>query len=360
MKRKNNIAFTFPDFRGGGAEKVMIRLANYVSTLEDYNVYIFVASKQGPNLSQLNICIKTIELGFSGLRSVPSLLFNIKKYDIDIIIGTLNMAHAISLCNILAPKKCLCIARLGNTIGEEIKHYSGIKKIVYTYYQKTLSFADIIVTQSKYMKNDLKNFISEKKHSKIKLVYNPIDQDELINKAKEPHSLTITSNDIVTIGRLEFQKNHYQTLRVFKIYNKQFPESKLHIIGSGSLKNDLIEYCEKNNIKENVIFHNYIENPYPLLKKCRMVVMSSYYEGFSNVILECVALRVKIVASNCPGGNAEIITHENGYLFEVDNDNDMLEKMLQCHSLTIENANVKKFSTPEIALSYLKLSPHEK
>ncbi|ENA0807067.1 glycosyltransferase [Providencia rettgeri] len=362
MNLKINIAFTFPDFRGGGAEKVMTRLINYISSLPNYQVYIFVGKKSGPNLNQLSKQnpINIIELGKSGLKAIPSLLSNIKKYNIDIIIGTLNMAHAVSLCNIFAPKNCTCIARLGNTISEEIKNYNGLKKIISIYYQKALAFSDVIVTQSEYMKHDLKSFINEKYHYKIKLIYNPIDQKNITDKSKEPSTISVSSDDIITIGRLEYQKNHYQTLRVFSLYNKAHPKSSLHIIGAGSLKNKLIELSKKLNIETNVIFHNYVENPYPLLKKCKMVVMASYYEGFSNVILECVALGVNIVASNCPGGNSEIINNNNGYLFDVDNDDDMYKKMLECNKLTITSPDVKQFSTPIIAHQYLELINHEK
>lgn len=48
----NNIAFAMPNFRGGGAETVIVSLANFF--INNYNVHIIVLNLDGPNLLKVD------------------------------------------------------------------------------------------------------------------------------------------------------------------------------------------------------------------------------------------------------------------------------------------------------------------
>lgn len=313
------VGFVLPDFRGGGAEKVIISLANEIDLKEHIEVYFLVGVNNGPLHGELNKHIPIIELGStSGFKNA----INIKKVSNSInlthVLGTLGMAHSVALSKILG-NKAKCISRIGNTVSKDLERWHGLKRFAMYFYQNVLCFSDLIITQSKYMQKDLLATVPLLRlKQKIVQIYNPIDIKKISLKAIDHDIPDSLNNDIVTVGRLEWQKDTLTIIKAFSLYHKKHPSSKLHILGDGYCKRELQNKVIEYGISSHVLFHGFITNPYPYIKNSKAFVMASLYEGFSNAILEAVALRAKVIVSNCPGGNSEIINHSvNGRLFPV-------------------------------------------
>lgn len=83
------------------------------------------------------------------------------------------------------------------------------------------------------------------------------------------------------------------------------------------------------NIKEDVILTGYKHNPFSYLARADVFILSSFFEGFGNVIVEAMALGIPVIASDCPAGPAEII-HDglDGYLVEVGDSTALAERCL--------------------------------
>jgi N-acetylgalactosamine-N,N'-diacetylbacillosaminyl-diphospho-undecaprenol 4-alpha-N-acetylgalactosaminyltransferase len=60
-------------------------------------------------------------------------------------------------------------------------------------------------------------------------------------------------------------------------------------------------------LDERVLFAGYIANPYPLVRRAELYVMSSNSEGFPNALVEALALGVPAIATNCNSGPSEIL-----------------------------------------------------
>lgn len=347
------LGFVLPDFRGGGAERVFISLLNFFSK-QGYEVFLIVSSSNGPLLHMVEKNVRIIITGKCGIKSVFSINKVVRQYRINILIGTLNMAYVVAMCNIFLPKYCKVISRLGNTISEDLKNHSVIKRYVHRLYQYSLIFSDKIIVQSRYMKEDLEQILPYRKivDNNI-LIYNPVDIEKITILSKEETNNEFTYNDIVCIGRLERQKDHETTFLAFEKYLKRYPHVKLHILGQGSREDELRELVMSKGLGSNIIFHGHISNPYSYMSRARFLVMSSLYEGFSNVILESVCLSTPAIVTDCPGGNSEIIENGlNGYLFKVGDYNDMYEKMLLATDTVQSGLGVENYSLSKIAGHY--------
>ena len=55
-----------------------------------------------------------------------------------------------------------------------------------------------------------------------------------------------------------------------------------------------------------------MDNPFPIIKKADLFVLSSKYEGLPNVLLEAATLKKFIISSNCPTGPKEILMNGKG------------------------------------------------
>ena len=116
------ILFLSTDFSGGGAEGVWVQLANHLSS--KYEVHFMVLKALGPNLEKLNTNIKLIELKKnSSIKAVFKINRYIKKNNIDVALGTLAMAYAVSIANLFGRKKCTYIARLGSIISSNLSNF---------------------------------------------------------------------------------------------------------------------------------------------------------------------------------------------------------------------------------------------
>ena len=112
---------------------------------------------------------------------------------------------------------------------------------------------------------------------------------------------------------------------------QEFPELKLVIIGDGPEKAKLKTRISKSGLEKNVILvdsvpHNELGDYY---QAADIFILNSGYEGLPHVLLEALAMKVPVIASNI-GGNPEVIEDNvNGYLFEYNNKEQIKEKISQ-------------------------------
>lgn len=88
---------------------------------------------------------------------------------------------------------------------------------------------------------------------------------------------------------------------------------------------DIVEDLENKGI---IKFYGFQENPKPFYKKAHCVVLPSYHEGMSNVLLEGSAMGRAIITSNIYGCKEAVDDKVSGYLVKVKNQEDLYEKMV--------------------------------
>ena len=111
-----------------------------------------------------------------------------------------------------------------------------------------------------------------------------------------------------------------------KILSKKI-NCKLLIIGNGEEKSNLLSFIKKNKLK-NVKIINFKKNPYPYIKSSNLFILSSLYEGLPNVLLEAMALKKNIIASDCPTGPREILQNGKfGDLYKNNDLNDLIKRI---------------------------------
>jgi glycosyltransferase involved in cell wall biosynthesis len=140
--------------------------------------------------------------------------------------------------------------------------------------------------------------------------------------------LVIKNQDYVigTIARLVQQKDHLTLLAAFSQFIKIHPNSKLMLIGSGDLKNDLVSFSKKIGVNEKIIWIDRTENSYTLLYQMDLFVLPSKYEGFGLVLLEAMQVNVPVIAAN-NSSIPEVLGKNYVGLFESGNIDDLLKKM---------------------------------
>lgn len=136
---------------------------------------------------------------------------------------------------------------------------------------------------------------------------------------------------IVSVGRLETQKNHKLLIQAFLEFVKEYKDYELILYGKGYLETQLKEQVKECGIGKNVIFEGFKENVLDEIKDAGIYVLSSNYEGISNSLLEALALGIPAISTDCPIGGSRMLIEDgvNGVLVPMGNAMSMVEAMKQ-------------------------------
>lgn len=183
---------------------------------------------------------------------------------------------------------------------------------------------------------------------KVSVKYNPIDSKEVISKSQESVLDLKKPNKFVfcSIGRLITQKGYDRLLKVHNdLINQGFPH-ELWIIGEGNKKVQLEQYITDNKLHGSVKLLGFKENPYKYLKMADAFVCSSRAEGFSTVASEATILGIPIVTVDC-SGMKELLGNNNEYgLVTKNTEEDLLEGM----KLYLENKKLYDHYSKQIKI----------
>lgn len=152
---------------------------------------------------------------------------------------------------------------------------------------------------------------------------NSIDLDRILAMACQelprPFAPMFDRPALITIGMLGFQKGHDILLRAFqRIVDRGYPHN-LIIVGGGKGRDDLEALIRALDLEGRVHLTGYVGNPYPLLRRADLFVLSSRFEGFAIVLAEAMALGVPIVSTDCNAGPREVLADGRcGLLVPVD------------------------------------------
>lgn len=135
--------------------------------------------------------------------------------------------------------------------------------------------------------------------------------------AQAPDPYQNGSIKILACGRLEPQKNYSLMLRAFALALKENQNLELYILGDGKEKIRIKKTIILLGLSKSVHLLGFQEETLPYFKHADLFLLTSKWEGFGNVIVEAMSMRLPVIATDCPYGPAEIITHgHNGILIE--------------------------------------------
>jgi len=121
-------------------------------------------------------------------------------------------------------------------------------------------------------------------------------------------------DEFLFVGRLENQKNIEFVLNEYKNFNLP----KLHIVGTGSQKDFLIQQIKVNNL--NIKYHGVVENSRlaDFYSTIKYYLISSHFEGNPKSMLEAMSSGCIVLGSNVIGINNVIEHGKNGVLFNLE------------------------------------------
>lgn len=297
----NDICFVAPSLGGGGAERNILNISNQLSKL-GYKVHIVVLEQSGTYTKELDPNIVVTVSPSKRARNLPTFLVKyIKQHAIKVVFsstGYVNFACALAsyFCG-----NTRFVCRESNTLSSVISHYSKYKKTILLMLYKVLyKKFHAVVAQSVEMKEDLCktiNFSDKKTH----VINNVLDIEGIDNKKVETfHDFFIDHKAVklVAFGRLEHQKGYFRMLQAMSLLPEKYV---LSIYGTGSLKEQLEEKIVSLGLTDRVFLCGTVDNPYKIMMNKDLLLLTSFYEGYPNVVLEAAYCGLPVVAMSAPG-----------------------------------------------------------
>lgn len=297
----------------GGAQRVMCNLVNYFSekaydtilindyirdeNLPHYDVPESVERKYLRKKRQGNPFIKNLER-IVALRKI------LKEERPDVVVsflGNPNMRLLIASFG-LKTKKVVSVRNDPN------KEYgkSMLRRLITN---ALFLLADAVVFQTE----DAAKYFCKFIRKKSRVIFNPVATAMYSDKTTEER------RNIITLGRLEPQKNHKMLIDAFAKITEKYPDECLYIYGDGMLRRKTEEYIDEKGLREKVFLFGNIADVKSALCAAKLFVLSSDYEGLPNALMEAMATGTPAVSTDCPcGGPRTLIQNENqGLLIPV-------------------------------------------
>lgn len=185
--------------------------------------------------------------------------------------------------------------------------------------------ADRIVTISDITTQSIIDLFPEHRE-KVRVIYNGIDLKGVREKAKEYTEVQLKHPSILSIGRLDANKNPLRLFEIFKQIHDKKPEVHLYYLGYGVLEEEVGRLARENGISNRVHLLGYHENPFPIISQCDVSCMFSLSEGFPMALLESVALDKPFVSSVI--GGARILANGQRCGRTVETDEEAVQAIL--------------------------------
>ena len=202
--------------------------------------------------------------------------------------------------------------------------------------------AEKVIVPSRYLKGILQNWGVD--HEKIVVIYNSFEgagKRPLNSKGALRQILQFDGELIISVGRLVPWKGFKALIEIMPYILKHHPKARLLIVGDGPERGALkklkgaLKLSHKHVVFTGSVPHETLLN---YLRASDVFVLNTFYEGFSHVLLEAMALGVPVITTPV-GGNNEIIRDEENGLFVGYNNRNALRKAIR---RTLDDASLCK------------------
>jgi glycosyltransferase involved in cell wall biosynthesis len=322
-----------PNFEGGGAERMMIRLA---SGMERHcRVDLVVANSHGPLRAEVPGHVRCIDLGSRGVVfALPRFVRYLRRVRPIAVIATLPHANIVAvLAARLSGAAIQVFVREASTPSMVETDRWDWRGLVMPFLMRLFyPLADRVIAVSAGVAHDLHEFIGIRP-DKIAIIYNPV-VDSSVKKASleqvdHPWLGDSQLPVVLSVGRLGREKDFDTLIRAFALVLRRLP-ARLLILGEGRERPALEELIRSLGLSPSVQLPGFISNPFPYMAASSVYVLSSKREGLPGALIQALACGCKVVSTDCPSGPSEILQGgEYGELVPVGNQQAMAAAILR-------------------------------
>jgi len=325
-----NIVIFYPSFERGGATKVLINLIKFFSK-KKIKVFL-ISNKKDQSLKNIK-----------NLKIIVSKSYNFNYINNRISSGISSIISLKKLINNLDSKETIILSMQSNFFPAFLSFFLNWK--VFTRVSEdpcdatkfadnkffaylilitkflTYNFSYKVVVNATKSKKCVEKFLLNKK--KVVLLFNP-SLSKIIKRKNN-----YRKNYILNVGRLCKQKNQSLLIDAFYIFYKKNKKYKLLFCGDGPDKKKLIKQVDNLQLSKNIKFLGWSKNLDKIYKNSKLFILTSYYEGMPNALIEAINYELPSIALNSSGVEDVLLNGKGGEILYDRNIKVLANKMSQ-------------------------------
>lgn len=367
---KPRILFAINSLAGGGAERVFTSLLAASKTRSrDYDIAVALLDEDPPGYALPDwVPVHRLNCRHSFLLSTLRLSSLVASLRPDVMLSFLTRANVATAVAMRFQRRPFIVSERIYTSGQLSR--GRLAFISRAMVRLTYPAANRVIAVSKGVGETLQTDFGVRR-DRIDVINNPVNAAAIRSMAKELPPFDVKPDDIVLIGRFAPQKNIALAIRAFA--RSRWP-GRLILLGDGPLAGRLKALADELGVGDRILFPGFLKNPYAVLGRAALLVLTSNEEGFSNSLVEAMSLGVPVLATDCPFSPAEILlvseppkpgqvaTGTGGLLVPVGDEDAVVRALerLKDQTLRVQLARegrerVKVFSGPQLFEQYWKI-----
>ncbi len=194
----------------------------------------------------------------------------------------------------------------------------------------------------KYIKNKRTYFIANSKDTlkyyqksvprflkkNVKLIEYGFDLERFYNAKRNTH-VSNQKIKLINVGRFAIYKNQKLLIEVARILKNHGISFELNLLGVGEQFENILKLIHDYDLNNEVFLRGNVNDVEKWLNQSTIYLHSAYYEPFGLVLLEAMASGLPCVILNGKG-NADIIKNNfNGYIFDEEDPNLFVQKIME-------------------------------
>lgn len=357
------LSLMVPNLSGGGAERVMVTLANEFCRKVQSVDLIIINDDDMNYQAELSSEVNLVNLKTG--RAVSS-VFALRKYLIennpDVLLTSLGHISSAAALSIYFAKNINTKLYVREDIAPKTVSVSDPFRFLVSRVQGwAYTKADGIIALCDDMASEIKAFY--KLSTPIYTIYNPLKVDEIRSQSLEPMSplppWTADSRFVLGVGRLEQQKDFVTLIKAVAEVRKKH-DVKLVILGEGGERENLVVESERLGMSDSLFMPGFVSNPYSFMREAVSFVLSSRREGLPNALIQALVCGAPCIATLCPTGPREVLGDgKYGELVDVQDYvtmssriSDLLEQ--SPHKTISERQLAQRYHPQSVAQQYLE------
>jgi glycosyltransferase involved in cell wall biosynthesis len=318
--QKINVCHLISGDLWAGAEVQAYGLLCSLKSVPDLGLSAIVLNegKLSAALRKAGIEVKVIEESKYGFFKILSLISDeLKDKDINILH---THRYKENVLGALLKRKCR-VKRLVQTVHGINEPFIGIKKLkieLYSWLNKyyTRNYFDKVMAVSFNIGEKLKRGLDT---DKIDVIHNAVDLSDTgpigsLQKIREELNIEKGQPVIGTAGRMVPIKGYDILLEAAAIILRKKHGVRFLLAGDGPLKTELEGKAKEIGLEQEVMFLGFRDDIKDVIHSFDIFVISSYHEGMPMILLEAMAMRKAVVATNVGGINEIIEDNVSGLL----------------------------------------------
>ncbi|MHC4879833.1 MAG: glycosyltransferase [Planctomycetota bacterium] len=304
---------------GGGSERQMLGILHHLNR-EAFEPFLYLVNRTGELLSEIPDDIHVSAFwdrhavpafyvpGLIHRRQVKDFERVVREFDIDVIC---DRTHFMTLIAGPVSRRrkiprvsfvdCQPECDVPRTAGRFIWIKRWLLRRAYSDAETTIAVA------SGVRKNAIEYF--RLPPEKVQTIYNMTDVDRIDRLASEAAARDDSLFRIICAGRLHEQKGYPYLIDALDelVHQRDQTQLRLDILGVGPEEEHLRKMVEARQLGPFVRFVGFRDNPYKLFREAHLFCLPSLYEGLPTVLLDAIACRIPVLATDCESGPREVL-----------------------------------------------------